>query len=162
MPKVVRLPAVWGAGVEGQIGDEQLEVVVQGAVVSRRYRAPRRAVAVDGHGPHRVRVAGSGGHFTDKAHRRRGYNTDLDAAFLADARAAGADLAMLFCLEPLVARNRVLGWRMTHGDDLRVRYTQPDGTWRVCPPHIWVGLVDLSGVVDLATLASLDVEGLPW
>lgn len=156
---------VWGPTTVGRTGERRCDLLVEGSVVSRRYRAQRSALVTYADGVSRlVRVAGSGGHFTSPSQRRKGYAATLEEGFLDVSAHDGFDLAMLFCLEPLVRRNRQLGWHMIPGSAGCVTYTQP-GTERPvpCPVPVWTGLRSLTPALpDPASIQAVHVEGLPW
>lgn len=161
--KVVRLPPVWGPRVLGQVGDVDFTLVVDGRPVCRRYRAPRTGWLVVGQDRRRVRIAGSGGHATRAAYRRRGYNARLDQAFLADARRDGFDVALLFCVAAQAPYNARLGWRMTNSETCPVSYQQPRSSVELeCPSHIWTGVQALVPGIDVQAITGIEIEGLPW
>jgi len=162
--QTVTLPPVWGQNIRGQVGGVDCSLLVDGTRVCQRYRTPRTAQITETDGTVRhVKVAGSGGHATRKAHRRRGYNARLDAAFLAAAQADGYDLAMLFCVHAQAAYNGRLGWHMRSPADRPVTYEQPGATRPVpCPSGIWTGIVALQPGLDVMTIRAIHVEGLPW
>ena len=153
-------PAAWG-GAAIETGSLRAVLRQGGVRISELYRVTRNAEVMTAAGTTiAVRLAGLGGLWTRPDSRRQGCSTRLEGVMLRRSLREGYQVAVLFCLPPLVDHYRHRGWIM----GLPVTYQQPASPAPVsCAPPLTAGLRRLDEALPpVSELRAIAIAGLPW